>query len=363
MRGKRAAVAAFLLFSLTLVLPVRSARADQELLELVRAGHRAALQSIRTFACRVALTETPAGDFAPPSGEYLRSADTIRVRWRSYGILKDSLRQDFRIKTVVGGRAGDGRGNKSGIIARDAGQPLGECDVWPLGLLTFPDPEKTATVTFDEFLDRPHKLGEVTRRTESGRERISVAVAHELLHTEVWFDPAANYLVWKRVTTTPPRKAGQKAGRIEAEVIRFKEVARAIFFPECVEWRYYLEGRRILTQRVTLSGLRVNEALPPETFRLPFPRGAQVLNHIQGQEYRADEDGNPIGPTRPLAEVPPPPAGSVQREETSEEPKPLTRWILPVSLGTLGLAVFLRLARKWRREEANPPAQRTTQRP
>lgn len=336
-----------------LVISVRacpaSAADERELLDLVRSGHQAAIQSIHTLSCRVSLTSIPQGPSASPTGEYWRSSDSVRVRWHHGNESHDTVRDDFRIRSVTTTRTPGGHRTVRATVGPDTRQPLGMCDAWSLALLTFPGEQPGVVLTFDELLKKPNTLHRVDRQTDGVHELVHVDLEHDSARLEIWFDPRANYLPRRTIVTSAQPLSGGKPLRSEASVARFKEVAPTIYFPEKVEAQYYHDNRRVYAQVITFSDLRVNQSLPPDTFRLRFPSGARVADQFKGKAYKVGEDGNPLGGETDLATAPPLSAGAGPRSETQTEPQPLTRWILPTSLGILVLACCLWLARKWKR--------------
>lgn len=352
MRCHRISVVFSLFFLWQISVPANSEAHAEELLETIQVGNRAALQSIRTFSCQVLVSNIPADSVAsgaPNSlrGNYRRSGDSVRIEWEQYGIFHDIVVKDFRFRTIV-----RGGGKTRAVIGRLSGHAIGECDVWPLALLTFPDPETGVLVNFDDLLKGPARVSGVKRSSTNGREMVLVDLAHKYSNLQVWFDPTVNYLVRKRIMRSVPQTSRQGKGRVEAEVLEFKEAAPATWFPVKVEMRHYLNDRLVLTRRAAFSKVRVNRPLPAEQFHLPFPHAVTVSDQIEGKEYRADANGKPIGPSRPLAKVPPLPAGVTKRSETVDEPTRLVEWILPVSIGVIVLGGCLWLLRKWRRAAA-----------
>ena len=136
----------------------------------------------------------------------------------------------------------------------------------------------------------------------------------------------------------------------QQKVVRFKEVVPSIFFPEQVEFRNSGGDGPDSTIVVSFSNIRINQPLPPDVFDFPtIPAGARVVDDIKAESYIADAHGNPkSGTVETLVRLPPIPAGSAQPTESVDEPKSLTRWILPGSLAVLALAGGLWLFRKWR---------------
>jgi hypothetical protein len=144
---------------------------------------------------------------------------------------------------------------------------------------------------------------------------------------------------------------GGEGAPLEHQVLHFAEPSPGIFFPERVEIREVRNGVLVYGALTTVSRLKVNAGLPPETFVLPFPAGTQVFDRIQGKTYKLGADGQPEGaqvdipPVRP----PGPPAGGKASTFTQEEPKSPARWILPVSACVVAVGGSVWLIRKARR--------------
>src|SRR5260370_20246510 len=90
---------------LLLVREGRGADDQGDLLAMVRAGHRAARESIRSISATVSLEETfPQKEFIR-SGKYWRSLDTVRVQEGHGGRTSDEyLMKDSKIRHVGLGR-------------------------------------------------------------------------------------------------------------------------------------------------------------------------------------------------------------------------------------------------------------------
>jgi len=325
---------------------------EEDVLELCRIGNCVSLQSIHTISCRAKVTHT-APDQLSITGEYWRSLDSVRSKWKKNHTSYDYLLRDSVIKALTKGRSPDGRERIVASITRATGQRLGECDVWNLALMTVASSQEGAVLTFDELLTKPYTLHRVERQENGHRQLILVDLSFERAHLEIWFDPQINYLVRKEIVTVPlGRGKLLKQLRQENQVTQVKEVLPGIFFPEKMESQVYVDNQLVSTQLATFSDIRVNHPLPADTFQLRFPRGVQLVNQIQGKEYKSDENGDSIGSSRPLASIPPLVSSGNDQEVTEDEQKPLATWILLASVGILVIAGCLWLYRKRRRPVA-----------
>lgn len=331
-------------------------RGADDLLEEVRAGNKSSLESIRTLFCRVTKSSPTAMRVRlPTTVEYWWAAGSSRVVLPAGERFSESVIYDLTMKTLSRRPTTSGQQQDHVLIVPvEPDQPNSEFDPWGCGLLKLWGP-KGCPLTLDEILKRPHKLrGGVERETADGRESMVVNLSMELQPDvfgdfRIWFDPQTNYLA-RKLTLNLSGSASKLPAR-ESEVLRFVEVAPAVYFPEHVETRFHKDGQLTHHDVVTFSEIRVNAPLPPNIFEFAIPPGATVLDKIQDKEYSVDAKGNPVGPGRPLAKVAPLPLGAVAAA-TTHEPQPLTHWILPASVVALlvtgGFWFFL----KWRSQAA-----------
>jgi hypothetical protein len=219
--------------------------------------------------------------------------------------------------------------------------------VWVKALVLLYGPQGD-WLTFDELLNKPHRVNEVKRITENGAELIYVHLTHDRARLEVWFDPQVNYLM-RRLTTHTFRAGSSKARETKTEsvVTRFRELAPAVFFPEQTEQRTPSENPSAGTA-ITVNDFHemiVNQPVAAEVFKVRYPPGIEVRDSIQGRAYSVQRDGELKEiPGRTLSKIGPLPL--ITESQTTEEPRPATRWILPVSLAILGVAG---IAWVWRR--------------
>ncbi|MGI8979358.1 MAG: LolA family protein [Pirellulaceae bacterium] len=313
----------------------------QELLEEVRAGNKAALESIRTLSCRITVATplSPIGPKEASTADYWQSADSLRVRCSVLGRPSDMVRHEFVTKKLM--RSGT---QTIFVIERaDPDDSASHFDAYKHGLLKLFGPPGQR-LTLDEILRRPHKLGNITRQPYQGHACVVLKMSAELTvgkntDFEIWFDPQVNYLACKLIRDST-RRADQLNVHSESQVLRFTEAAPGIYFPAQTERKSYTDGKLTQHDIVTFSDVRINQPLPPNIFELPIPPGVTVIDEIQDREYQVDAGGKAIGPGRSLPKVMPLAAGSgklpgnskgtfgVAQVETTAEPKPVTRWII-----------------------------------
>ncbi len=330
---------------------------ESTLLELVRGGHRAAAQSIHTFSCRFSGESISAseGQF-DTKGNYRRSADGIRISLQMKGPhgsehTDEILVRNGRVSGVYKQRNRSGKVWISGNITAGSSH-LG--DVWWMALLKFWG-AYDLPVPFDELLNQPCSVSQVKRVTREGKALLYVDLTHGTTRTELWFDPNVNYLVRKEVIHGT---VDGKRNRNEKEVVRFKEVSPAIFFPEEVSARRYVDGQLDGNYTRTFSDIRINQPLPSDTFQLRYPPGIELLDFVQDKAFKVEADGRLTelkdrrlnhGPVRASQLFK---GRTLSHAATQEEPKSFTRWILPASLLLLVVAAGIWvLRRRWLRSE------------
>ncbi len=337
----------------------------QELLEFIRDAHRTSREMIQTCSCRVEFKGTVTSDQAKPpktescSGRFWYSSDAVRAQVSEFGREVDYLWKDSVSESVarrsLGGKAEVGAARNS-----FPNRYLGRCDAWVRGLLVLNMPQSVDHVPFEQLVAQATRLKRAERQTVDGKEMSVVQLLFDRIKersttwdVEIHFDPAVNYLVRKTIYTT----AGANGNvRREDEVVQFKEHAPGVFFPERLVGRSGSEGNYFFNHTSVISDVRINQPLPADIFRFRYPDGVLLTDSVRGAEYRVNSEGKRISPEVPLAGgVPPPSSGMAASSdagtETQEEPRSLTRWILPVSLGILvlaGVTAFLRHKRRAR---------------
>ncbi len=328
----------------------------QELLEFVRDAHRAIRESIQTLSCRVEFkgVVTSTGKDQSCSGRFWYSADAVRANFSQFGketdyVWEDSVRREV-IRDSFGGKPVVGA-TRSRLNSRY----IARCDAWVSGLLVLNLPNTSQSIPFEQLVSKATRLKGVEKRSVKDRETIIVRLFFDGTNdwpakwdVEIHFDPQVNYLVSKIIGVATDSNGRY---RREDEVLQFKECAPGLYFPERLAGRSGRDGNFDFNHTTTISEIRVNQPLPDGVFRFRYPHGIYLTDSIRGTSYRVDPDGNRIGPETPLGTVPPLAAGEeLERgSESVEEPKTITRWILPVSIGVLALAGVAAVVRRWRR--------------
>lgn len=341
-----AAIVCFLITWTTL----QAGGSDREILNEVRRSHQASIQSIHSFSCRYSVRNSQGTE--TERGEYWRKEDQVRVRQTLLGgqLQRTSdifILESQRIWLSNAEQMGNQR-QPNGTIAARTDRTLDK--VWELALLIFAGP-KYERWTFDELLTKSCRLRSAKRVTEAGHQYCYIDLTHENGRLEFWFDPGVNYLVRKVVIHEPPQIGSkEKARHWQGTVMRFKEVIPGTFFPELVAGEVVVDGRTIHADQRTFTDIRINEQFPKDIFTVRYVPGMEIADSTQGKTLRADANGRlRVVPGKDLSLTQPAPLGAPgEQYPTTDEPRSLTRWILPVSVAVLAVAGIAWLVRRKR---------------
>lgn len=343
---------------LLLVVPsVTEAQGEsaQLLLDFVRDAHRASREAIRTCSCRVEFTTTLVHKTPPVvqscTAQCWHSPDAVRVKvletdreldyvWKD-NVRKEVIRRTSNGQTVIGATRG-----------HFTNKHLHKSDAWEAGLLVLNSPGTIWAVPFERLVTDASLCRRIERRRINGKEMIAAELFFDQSKdregswiVEVFFDPAANFLVRKTIYTM----VGGDLRR-EAETSEFQECAPGVFFPRTIAGTTEASGKVWATHSTKITDVRINERIPAEMFILRYPHGVVLTDDIRGTSYRVDRDGNPISKENALARIAPPPlaatSAAAPRTETHVEPESWTRWILPLSVAGLAFACLLLVLRR-----------------
>jgi hypothetical protein len=325
--------------------------------------HRAAHQSIHTLVCDLKVTRSNGTHVA----RYVRSGENVFVSVRDpRGFVVEASSDGTVVRSITKTKPGALERPGGGVRAAD-GTPVTACDLWAGGALLLPLPNHGTYHTFDRLLREASTVRGPARETVDGRDLVAVELVLDkpgltsIRWTErVYFDPGVNWLA-RRYTLIGVLPSGKKVVRTR-EVKQFQEPSPGVFVPTLVEGTLRTDGGNPKTiLAITVTNVRVNQPVSQGTFRLTYPRGLNVFDRIQGVTYQVEESGRPM--TAPkvyeLDRSPPPSdqsggalkpvsAASPPREFTKEEPRSLVRYVLPLGVGTLALAVLLKSGRTFR---------------
>jgi hypothetical protein len=347
-RGVISALFALLAFA----MPARS-RAEDPLLNEVKAGHRAARQAIRTFSATVTFTtELPAlGNVG--GGRYRRVGDTVHIQVGKEGVwTADNLVKGGEIRGVDRAKWSAGRPQLFGASRRPATDFLSGCDVWREMMLELAGPDG-GQLPYDRVLEVA-RVSAASRRRKDGREYVIVPLAFTSSRGQEsravpWHDVGCNYLIRKLEASYP----GTETSGI-VTVTEFAEPRPGVFFPvRCT--REDLRDGKLRAVRVTsLTDVRVNEPIPPDSLSLPaIPSGTILYDTIDGTKGKVGADWRPIGPRRKaigtlLTSPSAPAGGSAWEAPSSSEPDSPWWWVAALSGGGLALSLGYLLVRRLR---------------
>jgi hypothetical protein len=332
--------------------PYLRAEGNTDLLSIVRAGHRAAREAIYSFSATVTIERTHPQQATIETGKYWRSFDVVRIQEGLDSGGDDYLLKDSEIRQV--GRALNPKDRKYRYVATRKPPTDFFClsDVWSRMMIDFAGPDG-GRYSYDRFLEFAKGPPQLRRETMDGRECIRLAMTFENAagskqDITLWHDVGYNYLARKMIV-----KFRSTGGRAFVENVEFLEAAPGVFLPtKCQRQVFRSDGKQVNGDLTTLSDVRVNQPISQEVFRLPaIPAGTVCKDWVQGTKYPVDGSWRPIGPSEPLLRYAAPTQGDdggEYRSQSTEEPKPLSRWIIPASLVVLTAAGVLWLYRRWR---------------
>lgn len=339
--------------SLLLFLPAPCSAEQSDLLSLVRAGHRAARQSIRSFSAAVTHEVTFADKRSIViTGRYWRSLDVVRVQEKQGAGTEDYLLRDAEIRQV-----GQGAGSKRGGVHYSASrrasvETLCLVDVWTLMMIDSPGPNG-GHYDFDRFLEFAKETPQARREKKDGHDCIRLSltiVSTKGLEENVtrWHDVDRNHLAWKETVTDKG-----SPDLFESEILEFSEPLPGVFIPMKCRRQVTREGERVHFEEVTLSEVQVNKPIPNSVFELPaIPSGTILNDKIKRTRYPIDANWRPIGPASPHPQLvmPAPSDGpaSDYHSQSTTEPVPFSRGLTSVSLAILVAACTFLLYRRYR---------------
>jgi len=332
---------------------IGNAHGRDDLLDKAKARHGAAIGAIAFFECESERIDTFSGD--PPrvrelKGQYHAAGGTIRAVEKDQGsrLTIDSLCKDGIVWSVV--RRNTASATSVGASRSASSRTELITDPFVNMLMVFPTTGKRAPL--DQFLRQPHQQFTCERVREGLHSVVKIALVtgegENSWYFEVILDPGYNYLA-RRVVARPNGRAGLSS---EWEITQFDEPASGVFFP--VESRLVasVAGKEQSRAICKITKLKVGQSLPDGIFRLDLPPGVEVSDRTNNTKYRADRNGNPIGPVEQLRGGP---SGRV-RPDVPPNASRATRlddgWPSPLQIGALGLCASLMLwgGSKWIRK-------------
>jgi hypothetical protein len=329
---------------------------EPDLLSVVREGHRAARQSIKSFSATVTDKINISDRHTMTiTAKYWRSLDTVHIREKQGGGTDDMLLKDGEIRQVgravaVGPRSQPG---KVHYVAsrRAAVETLAASDVWGRMMIDFAGPNG-GRYDFDHFLEFAQRPPQVSREKIDGHDcvRLNLSVVSTTgleEHVTLWHDINRNYLVWKMMVREKPSDRG------EMEILEFTEPEPGVFVPIKCRRDSYRDSELSSREEITLSDVEINKPIPANVLQLPaIPAGTILNDGIRGTRYPINEKWEPIGPPEPLQQLRLPGEAEAARSDyhsqSTSEAKPLSRLLVPASLLILVVACACLIYRHYR---------------
>jgi hypothetical protein len=330
--------------SLAWVLDTR-AQERTELENILRAGHRAARESIRTLSAVVTVKELYPLEVTRGSGHYWRARGIVRVQENRGAGTEDYVVKNSEIRQVARGLREPGGRPEYHAARRPATERFCLCDAWTLLEIDLSGPGGRPC-TLDEFLDLAQGGPKVTRVKLDGRDCIKAVVrlrdvSGQNVTATTWHDISHNYLLWR----SECRFESDGDYRIEGEITDFLEAEPGIFFPTTHRTMVMNLGKKVQETVAMLSDIRINGPVAERELQLPsVPAQTQLDDRVQGKQYRIDPNWHPTGgPSAPLVKIAMPGHSDAEgeteyRSPSTEEPRSALRWLMPGSLAVLGCA-------------------------
>jgi hypothetical protein len=266
-------------------------------------------------------------------------------------IWKDSVREAVSLRTLNG--AQEGAASRSRLASRHSGR----CEPWIRGLLVLNIPNTIDFIPFEQLV-QAGRFRNAERRRDGDREMVLIELAFDppddksstTWVVEVYFDPNANYLIRKTVYQGSGTRTTIR--RIE-EVLEFEEFASGLYFPKRIVGENSTDRGNHGKTTAVVSDIRLNQPVPESTFRLQYPNGIFMSDMIRGVRYRIDANGKAITKEEAIEKTLLPPGVSDSTgTETQQEPRSLTRLILPIGLGVFALGAVIVIFKRIRYRNA-----------
>jgi|GEM_PF-4528348 hypothetical protein len=323
-----------------------------DLLELLRRRHQAAVDSVQTLECTVEVRDTLGKSQTVTRAKYFRSGNRVRVSESTQKGTIEALLRDG-IATSIGHEPGNKLYPVTAAIS-PGNKWFVHSDCYVNMLLVLPAADSRRPI--DQFLDQVHKSRTVQRVREDGRDLVRVEVTSPSQPPVVWsftafFDPQVNYLARKLVVARADRPMGQAV----TVITRFAEPAPGLFFPVESRFEDTVNGKIESARTVSITGLNVNQPIPESVFTIKIPAGVRVHNRITNTTYQQPGPNQAVPPTASptsnggfsgafIANA----DGQVATAETrvTDEDTPTWVWVGAGLLTALGLLAFSQALRR-----------------
>ena len=252
-------------------------------------NHALSISKIRSIVCKINIEyHNLSPPFTEESATVFWSNRKMRIKHLTGWIGKSDVYVNDGItksQTVGQGQKINDVSNTNGMIANN-NMPY-NCDPWNYGLLTVPGITKLR-IPFKELVDHPECLLKSFTVTGAGLEKRFVFELNQPKADKlrVVIDPNRGYLISEILH-------GQKGESVVHTVESFSEPKPGIFFPKIVKSRIVDSDRNWI---VTFSNVQVNEPLPDGAFDFRFLPGTIVMDQIQKEVFRANNQGEPVLP-------------------------------------------------------------------
>lgn len=343
----------FLCIFLFLIGSISFAKGPPSLQEL-REQHQAAVGAIATIHIRLKALYDPPNLFGDEEVELWRDGGDFRhIYQSSKGRKIETQGISGTLKSFVNNPPinKDTLHSKSGIIGPVRrslfADPSNYC------LLKVPSKGSMDWLPLADVLNEPHNIKNLRNFTEKGKEYSIITLDFSHGKFEAWLSKNHNYLVERLLLW--PDEGGANPGA-DMKVMEFKEILPGIHFPTKILTQFYSipDGQPKELKSVTVEKLDINRPILKSQLEFRFPPGEIVLDRNQNKIWRTDAngqigveakngDGTPMtlvkGGLQPALE-------KAKGGPTLEEPKPITAWLLSISLLLIISGIFLLLFKK-----------------
>jgi len=269
---------------------------DNDIVEQVRAGNAATLQSIESYYGNVHYISSARGPAGIPISEYWRTKDSVRIREKRPPNVTIDVRLDHgrsQQLTTVLGQPHDP--NEIGMTIDDSRRFGLKTDAWQLSLFDLPAMITRRPTLFiyslSELIDKGAvKEAEWTRLDGNKVAHLSVELRDERRNYELWIDPKVNWLVIKAIHVLQDAE-GVDFWKIEHKIDEMREIKPSLFVPISTSISLSMKGKLVGEEFYRIDDLRVNEELPPIPAMPIPPRGSLAVDLVAGTTYRIDGNG------------------------------------------------------------------------
>ncbi|MFT3878575.1 MAG: hypothetical protein QM703_02820 [Gemmatales bacterium] len=268
-----------------LILLNSGERLSDDLESLVRAAQRSALAHIDTMHCRYEEINSKTTDLIE-KGEYVHHQDAYYLKKMP---AKGSVQEIWFSKLKKVCLITKGPGVRLATIASSNG--IHDNYVFSRSLFSFYGPDSTRIV-FDELLNKTHKL-QFIRIDDSDRDLIHLKLSHVKAELEIWFDSKVNYLARRMKMTSISSEPKNAPQTWEMEVLAFKLIGNAVYFPEKVLTRS-IQNEKLLYETITTFsafGLQLDSS-KNEVLSKILPAEIIVYDSIKGKAFITKGDGS-----------------------------------------------------------------------